>query len=167
VGFGVTPFVVKYSCGGGGTAEPSPPFPLHPPPLVAEPEAKHPPVQGWTVDLPQLWKIAKEHDSLFANGVKRGLVTTVTRLRGDQSQCGEGTVFNVPPAWKGPISSELAKRLVNEQGRRTVIELVERELATPGPLEYCDKGHYLIIDAHSGADLETGTYLHCVPGPAA
>lgn len=163
-GVGISPFVVQYSCYGNAPAESL--LRPKPPELVAEPESKHPPVQEWTLDLPQLWAIAKKHPALFANGVERLRVTTVARLRdADRPQCDQFTVFN----WNGGSSlvpSE-QKRLPNVESQHTIIELVENGLAIPRPGSTsgnrdCRQGHYLIIDAHSGANIDSGNYLSCI-----
>ena len=158
---GLSPFVAPYSCWGNPPAQPPPPE------VIAEPESKHPPVQGWTLDLPQLWTIAKEHAAIFANGVESGRITTVARIRdADRPQCGQFRIFN----WKADVSSAVPseqKRLPNLESQRTIVELVERGVAIPQPGSQsgnkdCLQGHYLIIDPSSGADLESGTYLFCI-----
>ena len=156
------PFLPPYSCYGNAPVDPyvAPPAP--------EPESKHPPVEGWTVDLPQLWRIAKNHKPLFANGLGRCTITTAARLRevDNKPQCGSSTIFD-SAEWQGELpSGKPLKRLINEQGQRAVMELVEHGLQKsqpPSSSQYsgCAKGHYLIIDAHSGADLESGTYFLC------
>jgi hypothetical protein len=163
VQLGEAPFLPPNSCYGNEPAEP------HEAPPSPEPESKHPPVEGWTLDLPQLWNIAKNHEALFANGLRRFTITTAARLREVDSRpnCGQWTVFNPPPLWNGVRSSKPTKRLIKEQEQRAVIELVESGVATSQPgvgftrTKSCAKGHYLIIDAHSGADLESGTYFLC------
>ena len=155
---GESPFMLPYSCMGTAPAVPYAPKP------VPEPESKHPPVVGWTVDLPQLWRIAKSHEALFANGLVRCTITTAARLKevDSRQQCGSGTVFD-SLEWNGVApSGRPVKRLVNEHGQRAVIELVELAVG-PGS---CSKGHYLIIDAGSGADLESGVYFFCASPPA-
>jgi hypothetical protein len=161
---GVRPFVLPNSCYGNPPAED---WFQKPPPALAEAESKHPPVQGWTLDLPQLWTIAKKHAALFANGVERCRITTVTRLRdADRPQCGQFTVFNWD-ASESPAVPSGQERLLNMEGQRTIIELVEDGLDIPRPGSTsgnrdCRQGHYLIVDAHSGADIESGTYLFCI-----
>jgi hypothetical protein len=159
---GQAPFLPPYSCYGNAPAVPyvAPPAP--------EPESKHPPIEGWTVDLQQLWNVAKSHQTLFANGLERCTITTVARLEAVDSRpnCGQWTVFNPPVLWNGVRSSKPGKRLVKEQEQRAVIELVERGVATSQPgvstkNKSCEKGHYLIIDAHSGAEVDSGTYFLC------
>ena len=164
---GKVPFVPAYSCFGN-----FPNYPYEPPPQP-ESESKHPPVEGWTVDLPQLWSIAKSHEALFANGLERCTITTVARLKeGDRRpDCARWTVFNPPPHWNGVRSSKPAERLANEQAQRAVIELAERPLGTSlpgarfGTSDPCYKGHYLIVDARTGADLDSGTYFYCIHQP--
>jgi hypothetical protein len=159
-----TPFLPPYSCWGNPPAFP----PVQTP--APELESNHPPVEGWKLDLPQLLEIAKSHQALFANGLERFTITTVTRIREDDSkpQCGQGTVFNPPPSRDGMVTPiKPAKRLLDEPGQRAVIELVEHAIDTPQPgssskNKNCAEGHYLIIDARSGADLESGTYLSCM-----
>jgi hypothetical protein len=159
---GQAPFLPPYSCYGNAPADP------YVPPPAPEPESKHPPVEGWTVDLPQLWRIAKSHEALFANGLQRSTITTAARLRevDNKPQCGSSTIFD-SAQWQGEVpSGKPVKRLLNEQGQRAVMELVEQGLQKsqpPSSSQYsgCAKGHYLIIDAHSGADLESGTYFLC------
>jgi hypothetical protein len=156
------PFLPPHSCYGNAPADPyvAPPAP--------EPESKHPPVEGWTVDLPQLWNIAKSHEALFANGLQRSTITTAARLRevDNKPQCGSSTIFD-SAEWQGELpSGKPVKRLINEQGQRALIELVEYGLQKsqpPSSSQYssCSKGHYLIIDAHSSDDLESGTYFLC------
>ena len=156
---GEAPFLLPYPCMGTEPAVPYAPKP------VPEPESKHPPVEGWTVDLPQLWRIAKSHEALFANGLERCTITTAARLKevDNRRQCGAWTVFD-SPGWNGVApSGSPVKRLVNEHGQRAVIELVELAV---GPSQPCSKGHYLIVDAGSGADLDSGIYFFCVSPPA-
>jgi hypothetical protein len=123
------------------------------------------------VDLPQLWRIAKSHEALFANGLEFCSITTAARLKevDNKPQCGGGMVFD-SLAWNGAVPSDRpVKRLVNEHGPRAVIELVEHVLEKPQPgppFNHCGKGHYLIVDAGSGADLESGVYFFCVSPPA-
>jgi hypothetical protein len=73
-------------------------------------------------------------------------------------------------AWNGAVPSDRpVKRLAKEQGPRAVIEMIEHghEKPQPGPpFNHCGKGHYLIVDAGSGADLESGVYFFCVSPPA-
>jgi hypothetical protein len=161
------PFLPPYSCWGN---PPALPYVARPAP---EPESKHPPVDGWTVDLPQLRDVVKSHHAFFANGLERCTITTAARLKSDDNkpQCGQWTVFNPPPLWNGVVPSKPAKRLVTEQGQRAVIELVEHGLETSQPgsslkNKNCATGHYLIIDARSGADLDSGTYFFCLAPPA-
>jgi hypothetical protein len=141
-------FVNPYSCSGGALLAPQP---MTFPPSAPEPESNHPPVRGWTVDLPQLWSIAKSHEALFAMGVERCEITTAARLKKDDSSqpCHEPRSFKP--------SNGAAKRLANEQGQRAVIELVEYGLQQG----QCQEGHYLIVDAHTGVDLESGTFDRC------
>jgi hypothetical protein len=161
------PFLPPYTCYGNAPAVP------HVAPPAPEPESKHPPVEGWTVDLPQLWQIAKSHEALFANGLQRATITTAARLNESdgRANCGQWTIFNAPPLWNGVRSSKPEKRLVKEQKQRAVIELVERGVATSQPgvgftrTKSCVKGHYLIIDAHSGAEVDSGTYISCDSSP--
>lgn len=164
---GKDPFLPPYSCWGNPPAD----LPVETP--DPEPESRHLPIDGWTVDLPQLRSIAKSHDALFANGLERATVTTAARLKSNDNkpQCGQWTVFNPPPLWNGVVPSKPAKRLVTEQGQRVVIELVEHGLETSQPgsslkNKNCAKGHYLIVDARSGADLDSGTYFFCLAPPA-
>lgn len=162
---GEGPFLPPYSCWGN---EPADRYVAKPAP---EPESKHPPVEGWTVDLPQLWRIAKSHGALFANGLESCTITTAARLKEVDSrpQCGGGMVFD-SLAWNGTVPSDRpVKRLVEEQGPRAVIELVEHGLEKPQPehpFNHCAKGHYLIVDAGSGADLDSGIYFFCLSPPA-
>jgi hypothetical protein len=136
--------------------------------LESEPESKHPPVQGWVVDLPEIWNIASRHRPLFGNGLDQCLIMTVARLRETDSRrlgC-DVTVFN-SSFWGGVIPSRGPKeRLVKEPDRRTVVELIEKGVATTDPGSdsknlMCQKGHYLIIDAGTGVELDSGTYLSC------
>jgi len=164
---GEAPFLPPYSCWGNPPAV----LPVENP--DPEPESKHPPIDGWTVDLPQILSIAKSRDALFANGLDRWTITTAARLRENDSrpQCGSFTVFNPPDSWNGAVTSSMSKRLLNGPGQQAVIELVEHALDTTQPgssmkNKNCGKGHYLIIDAGSGADLESGTYLYCLTPPA-
>jgi len=167
---GVGPFVLpSYPCAGGAPRFEA--FSSPPKPLDAEPAAMHLPLQGWTVDLSQLWMIARKHEALFANGVRGCLITTVGRLREEdsksQSQCGQFTAFD----WNASVHSERKKRLLNEQDRRTVVELIEQSPQVPqtssaSANRNCEEGHYLIVDAHSSADIESGTYLTCYSPPA-
>ncbi len=167
VQLGEAPFLPPYSCYGNEPAEP------HEAPPSPEPESKHPPIEGWTVDLPQLWNIAKNHEALFANGLRRFTITTAARLRevDNKPECGSRTIFD-SAEWQGAVpSGKPIKRLVNEQGQRAVMELVEYGLEKSQPLSSpkynpCAKGHYLIVDAHSGVDLESGTYFSCIFPPA-
>jgi hypothetical protein len=168
---GEGPFLPAYSCTGGAPPPPDPPDAPHVAKPDPEPESKHPPVEGWTLDLPQLWRIAKSHKALFANGLERCTITTAARLKeGDSKpQCGGGMVFD-SLAWNGTVPSDRpVKRLVNEHGQRAVIELVEHGLEKPQPgypFVHCAKGHYLIVDAGSGADLDSGVYFFCLSLPA-
>ena len=155
------PFLPQYSCGG---TEPGIPYVAKPDP---ESESKHPPIKGWTVDLAQLWRIAKNHDALFANGLELCRITTAARLKESDSrpQCGGGSLFD-SLSWNGvEPSGKRVKRLVNEHGQRAVIEMVE-EAQPNSPGNRCAKGHYLIVDAGSGTDLEGGVYFSCVYTPA-
>jgi hypothetical protein len=150
-------FVVHPSCAGGAPPGPFGPNPITRPPSEPEPESNHSPVLGWTVDLPQLWNIVKSHEVLFAKGVESCVITTAARLKktdGIRSSCYEGKSFKT--------SNGAAKRLANEQGQRAVIELVEYGLQ----LGQCQQGHYLIVDAHTGVDLESGTFNRCFYPPA-
>jgi hypothetical protein len=84
-------------------------------------------------------------------GVERCEITTAARLKKDDSSqpCHEPRSFKP--------SNGAAKRLANEQGQRAVIELVEYGLQKG----QCQEGHYLIVDAHTGVDLESGTFDRC------
>lgn len=63
------------SCGGA-----APLFSPPPPRAVLVPQSEHPPVLGWTVDVPRLRKIVTKHHSLFGRGVERLVITTVAHL---------------------------------------------------------------------------------------
>jgi hypothetical protein len=70
---GPTEFIPSRSCWAGGNlmGGRGVPTPMPSPVLEAEPQSKHPPIQGWTVDLPQLWRIAKntQRSSQMASSV--------------------------------------------------------------------------------------------------
>jgi hypothetical protein len=149
------PFVPSHICSGG--TQLAGPQPMMLPPSEPEAESNHPPLLGWTVDLPRLWGIAKSHEALFARGVQRITITTAAHLKkSDNTQlCHQATSFKP--------SNGAAKRLANGQGQRAVIELVEYGIRKD---MQCQESNYLIVDAHTGADLESGTYELCYFSPA-
>ena len=131
-------------CGGAKLA-----LPIWPSP-APEPAADHPPLRGWSIDFPVIFRAVSQNRSNFYNGVAVVTVTTAKRLKlTDEARdgCG-GTIYN---------GSASYRRLRGVDDAKPVVEIDEtpKPLNIPGyPIGYCAIGHYLILDAGNGAIIE-------------
>jgi len=127
----------------------------------AQPESMdgHPALRKWTVDLPEIGEVIRQHPVLFAYGLDAIDVTTVKRYRHNQalhvSSFGDARFFI-----RKPDGAHISLKGLNDS--RTIVELMETTRARADqPCVEGVKGHYLIIDATTANPLEHGIFMKC------
>jgi hypothetical protein len=132
-------------------------MPLPPREFRPEKASLHPAIEGWSIDFPQILYALKANPALFQRGAERVHITTTGRLRlVDHRRKGcEFAVYN------GRADQ---RRLPGVEDGRAIVEILEtgEQVKDGGRWD----GHYLILDAHSGKVLESGTYSRGFLNPA-
>lgn len=148
------PFDPPRDCSAKATAVPSIEAVYTPP--SPEPAADHPALRGWSIDFPQIGEVLKKNRAWFRDGVEALEVTTAHRLRLDRSR-SVGCVRTLYDRSRGH------RRLDAIDDSRPVIELIEagRPSKRANLAGYCTAGHYLVLDAATGATVERGRYRRC------
>lgn len=150
----VVPFDPPRDCPGKATTVPSIEAVYAPP--SPEPAADHPAIQSWSIDFPQIDEALRHNRASFRYGVEALEVTTVRRLRRDRVRsvgCVSTTYYGIGGH----------RRLDGRDDSRPTVELIEagRPSKRASLAGYCTEGHYLILDAATGATVERGRYRRC------
>jgi hypothetical protein len=128
---------------------------------LPEPIGEHPPMPKWSIDFPQILAVLRKNEAFFANGVETLHLTTAQRLKVEDGR---------PVGCTGESYQDNPKyqRLSGIADTRAVMEIVEVPKQIPPRRDFagCVVGHYLILDAVTGATIERGPYRRCPFIPA-